>query len=72
MTSQSLAQAARTLLSGTVIGQYREADKLIDIVLRQPADERSAITDIANAYLPTAWGQSIALIQIAKDRKRHV
>jgi multidrug efflux pump len=36
--------------------------------LRQPADERSAITDIANAYLPTASGQSIALTQIAKPR----
>ncbi len=33
VTSQALAQASRTLLSGTVIGQYREADKLIDIVL---------------------------------------
>jgi multidrug efflux pump len=35
------------------VGQYREGDKLIDIVLRQPLDERNAITDIGNAYLPT-------------------
>jgi multidrug efflux pump len=32
---------ARTILSGTTIGQYREGDKLIDIVLRQPLDERN-------------------------------
>ncbi|NCP55574.1 MAG: efflux RND transporter permease subunit, partial [Rhodoferax sp.] len=44
----------------------REGDKLIDIVLRQPQDERNAITDIANAYLPTASGKSIPLTQIAK------
>lgn len=66
VTSQSIAQASRTLLSGTTIGQYREADKLIDIVLRQPAQERNAITDIGNAYLPTASGKAIPLTQIAK------
>ena len=66
VTSQSIAQAAKTILSGTNVGQYREGDKLIDIVLRQPLDERNAITDIANAYLPTASGKSIPLTQIAK------
>jgi multidrug efflux pump len=66
VTSQSIAQASRTILSGTNVGQYRENDKLIDIVLRQPLDERNAITDIGNAYLPTASGQSIPLTQIAK------
>ncbi|MBH1958413.1 MAG: efflux RND transporter permease subunit, partial [Burkholderiales bacterium] len=67
VTSQSIAQAARTLLSGQAVGQFREGDKLIDIVLRQPLDERSALTDIGNAYLPTASGQSIPLTQIAKS-----
>ena len=66
VTSQSIAQAARTLLSGSTVGQFREGDKLIDIVLRQPLNERNAITDIGNAYLPTASGQSIPLTQIAK------
>jgi multidrug efflux pump subunit AcrB len=66
VSSQSIAQAARTILSGMPIGQYREGDKLIDIVLRQPLDERSAITDIGNAYLPTASGKSVPLTQIAK------
>ena len=66
VTSQSIAQASRTILSGTTVGQFREGDKLIDIVLRQPLDERNAITDIANAYLPTASGKSIPLTQIAK------
>ncbi len=66
VTSQSIAQASRTILAGTNVGQYREGDKLIDIVLRQPLDERNAITDVANAYLPTASGRSIPLTQIAK------
>ncbi len=66
VTSQSIAQASRTILSGTAIGQYRENDKLIDIMLRQPLEERSAITDIGNAYLPTTSGKSIPLTQIAR------
>ena len=66
VTSQSIAQASRAILSGTTVGQYQEGDKLIDIVLRQPLEERDAITDIANAYLPTASGKSVPLTQIAK------
>jgi multidrug efflux pump subunit AcrB len=66
VTSQGIAQASRTILSGTTIGQYREGDKLVDIVLRQPEDERNAITEIGNAYLPTASGRSIPLTQIAQ------
>lgn len=66
VTSQSIAQASKTILAGTNVGQFREGDKLIDIVLRQPQDERNAITDIGNAYLPTASGKSIPLTQIAK------
>jgi multidrug efflux pump len=66
VTSQSIAQAAKVILNGATVGQFREGDKLIDIVLRQPLDERSAITDIGNAYLPTTSGHSIPLTQIAK------
>jgi multidrug efflux pump subunit AcrB len=65
VSSQSIAQASRTLLSGSTIGQYREGDKLIDIVLRQPLAERRVITDIGNAYVPTSSGRSIPLTQIA-------
>jgi multidrug efflux pump subunit AcrB len=66
VSSQSIAQAGRTLLSGSTVGQYRDGDKLIDIVLRQPLNERDAISSLANAYLPTAGGQSIPLLQIAR------
>jgi multidrug efflux pump subunit AcrB len=66
VTSQAIAQASRTILSGSTIGQYREGDKLVDIVLRQPKDERDAITDLGSAYLPTASGRSVPLTQIAK------
>ncbi|WP_332745928.1 efflux RND transporter permease subunit [Hydrogenophaga sp.] len=66
VSSQSIALAARTLLTGSTVGQYRDGDKLIDIVLRQPLSERDAISDLANTYLATSSGQSIPLLQIAK------
>jgi len=66
VSSQTIAQSSRTLLSGSTVGQYREGDKLIDIVLRQPQDERNAISDIANSYLPTSTGRAVPLTQIAK------
>ena len=66
VTSQSIAQASRTLLSGAPVGQFREGDKLIDIVLRQPLAERDALSDLSQAYVPTASGRSIPLLQVAK------
>ena len=66
VTSQSLAQAVRTLLVGSTVEQFREDNKLIDIVLRQPLRERDAISDLNNAYVPTASGRMVALTQIAK------
>jgi multidrug efflux pump subunit AcrB len=65
VTSQSIAQASRTLLSGSSVGQFREGDKLIDIVLRQPLAERDALSDLHQAYVPTASGRSIPLLQVA-------
>ncbi len=66
VSSQAIAQAARVFNSGSTIGQYREGDKLIDIVLRQPLAERDTITALANGYVPSASGRSIPLGQIAK------
>jgi multidrug efflux pump subunit AcrB len=66
VTSQGIAVASRTILSGSTIGQYREGDRLIDIVLRQPEDERRFITDLGNGYVPTASGRSVPLTQVVK------
>jgi multidrug efflux pump subunit AcrB len=66
VTSQSIAQAVRTLLVGSTVEQFREDNKLIDIVLRQPLSERDAISDLASAYVPTSSGRMIPLTQVAK------
>lgn len=66
VSSQSIAQASHIIFSGATIGQYREGDKLIDIVLRQPAPERSTLDAVEQAYVPTASGSAIPLTQIAQ------
>ena len=66
VSSQSLAQATRAFWSGTTVGQFREGDRLIDIVLRQPAQEREAMANLATAYVATASGRSIPLSQLAR------
>jgi multidrug efflux pump subunit AcrB len=66
VSSQSIAQSLRVLLSGNTVGQYREGDKLVDIVLRQPKSERQTMSDLANAYVPTTSGRAVPLLQVAK------
>jgi multidrug efflux pump subunit AcrB len=66
VSSQAIAQASRTLNNGSTIGQFRDGDNLVDIVLRQPQDERRMITDLAKGYVPSASGRSIPLSQVAR------
>ena len=66
VSSQAVSQASRTILSGTRVGQFREGDKSIDIILRQPLEERGSITALADGYLPTASGGSIPMAQLIK------
>ncbi|HEU0204358.1 MAG TPA: efflux RND transporter permease subunit, partial [Burkholderiaceae bacterium] len=66
VSTQLIARASQTVLSGTTIGQYREGDELIDISLRQPYDERSTIARLADANMPTASGKYVPLSQLVK------
>jgi multidrug efflux pump subunit AcrB len=66
ITTQTLARAAQTILSGSTIGQFREGDQLIDIVLRQPLDERAVMSRLAEANIATASGRSVPLSQLVK------
>ena len=68
VTSQAIAQASRTILSGSRVGEFRDGDKTIDIVLRQPLNEREQLTDLSSAYLPTASGGSIPMAQLVRPR----
>jgi len=66
VTTEAMATASQTILSGLPIGQYREDNEQIPIMLRQPKEERDTITALTNTYLPTASGQAIPLSQVAR------
>ena len=66
ITSQTVMRAANTILSGTTIGQFREDNKLIDIQVRQPLEERSTITVLNDTNLPAANGKSVTMSQVAR------
>ena len=66
VTTQSVRRAVNTVLSGTTVGQFRETNELIDIVVRQPLEERSTITVLRDTNIPTASGRSVTLGQVAR------
>jgi multidrug efflux pump subunit AcrB len=68
VNSLTVMRAANTILTGTTIGQFRDDEKLIDIVLRQPLEERATITALNNASIPAAGGRAVPLSQLATLR----
>jgi multidrug efflux pump subunit AcrB len=66
VSSQTVMRAANTILTGTTVGQYREENKLIDIVVRQPVQERSTVAALNAANIPTASGKSVPLSHLAR------
>jgi len=68
INSQVVMRAANTILSGSTVGQFRDGEKLIDIVIRQPVDERATVTALSSASIPTGSGRAVPLSQLATPR----
>jgi len=69
VTSQAVRRTVATVLSGTTIGQFRESNRLIDIVVRQPIEERSTMSVLANTNVATGSngaGKPVPLSQLAR------
>lgn len=66
VTSQTVMRTANTILSGTVVGQFREGIRLIDIQIRQPLEERATISVLNNTNVPTASGKWVPISQLAR------
>lgn len=69
VTSLGVARTLGAAVSGATIGQYRERDKLIDVVIRGPGNERAAISQIQDLQIPTAVGRTVPLSQVANVRQ---
>ncbi|MBD8627341.1 efflux RND transporter permease subunit [Oxalobacteraceae sp. CFBP 8753] len=68
VTSQAVRRAVNTTLTGTTVGQFRESNRLIDMVVRQPLEERSTITRLSETLVPTTGGQAVTIGQVARVR----
>lgn len=66
ISSQELANFLQSSISGSRVTQFREADELIDVVLRGPNEERAQLGLLESLVIPTAAGKRIPLAQIAK------
>jgi multidrug efflux pump len=65
VNSQVVARTLGAAVSGAPIGQYREGDRLIDIVLRAPEQERAQIANVADLQITASNGKTIPLAQFA-------
>jgi multidrug efflux pump subunit AcrB len=65
VTSLAVARSLGGAVSGATIGQFRERDRLIDVVLRGPAAERIAVSQVEDLQIPTAGGRTVPLSQVA-------
>jgi multidrug efflux pump len=65
VSSASVSRSVAAVVSGTPLGQYRENDRLIDVVLRAPATERGRLDTLGELTVPTAGGRSVPLEQVA-------
>ncbi|RDK11025.1 efflux RND transporter permease subunit [Cupriavidus lacunae] len=66
VTTNAIARVTQTVLTGVPVGQYRDGDKLIDILMRTPRNERDAISDLNNMLVPTNTGRMVPLTQVAR------
>ncbi|WP_349604646.1 efflux RND transporter permease subunit [Cupriavidus sp. DF5525] len=66
VTTNAIARVTQTVLTGVPVGQYRDGDKLIDIMMRTPRNERDAISDLNNMLVPTNNGRMVPLTQVAR------
>jgi multidrug efflux pump subunit AcrB len=65
VSSQTLRRTLQGVLSGIPIGEFREGEETISVVLREPADSRGALGAVEAAYVKTASGASVPVTQVA-------
>ena len=66
VTTEALSQALQAHYTGIPVGQFRERDKLIDIVWRAQADQRVAPNELPDVAIQTGYGKSVPLSQLVK------
>jgi multidrug efflux pump len=66
VTSAGVSRSLAATVSGVQIGQYREADRLVDVVLRAPAADRGSLDILGELPVGTGVGKTVPLAQVAR------
>lgn len=66
LTRAQIAQAVQQALNGIPVGEFREREQTIPILLRGTAEDRDRLAHLAGLNLPTASGATVPLAQIAR------
>ncbi len=66
LSSQDIAQFLNTSVSGIVVTQYREGNKLIDVVLRGAEAERAQLSLLRDLSIPSRSGKAVPISQVAR------
>ncbi|MGZ4995742.1 MAG: efflux RND transporter permease subunit [Methylobacter sp.] len=64
VSTAGLSQALQAHYTGIPVGQFREADKLIDIVWRAQRDLRVSANELPDVNVPTETGRRLPLSQL--------
>ena len=65
LSPQAVATSVQALLSGATATQLREGERLVDVVLRAPAEERRSLSSLGDLTLVTTAGP-VPLAQVAR------
>lgn len=66
LSSQDLSTFLNNSLNGFAVTNYREDDKLIEVLMRGTPTERAQLSFLQDLAVPTRAGKSVPLSQIAK------
>jgi multidrug efflux pump len=66
VSSADIARTLNGVIEGMPVGQFREGDQLIDIVLRAPRNEAMVLDQMASVNVVTDSGHSVPLNQVAQ------
>jgi multidrug efflux pump subunit AcrB len=68
VSPQSVAQSLAAQYTGVAIGQFREADRSLPIVMRLAKSERDHLAELSQTLLPSSSGGVVPLDQVARIR----
>ncbi len=66
VSSARIRQVLQASLSGAAIGDFREGEETVAIVLRQPDSERTLLSAVESTYVPSDQGGAVPISQLAK------